>query len=126
MSRDGRSPSVAALLAVQRLDALERRLLLSQASGLSREDMARSPERILDATVLGEFERLVEQRERGVPIAYLLGRREFYGRSFKVDARVLIPRAESELLVDLALNKTPPMPQRCSTSAPAAAAWPSP
>ncbi len=108
MSRAGRSPSVAALLAAPRRDALERRLLLSQASGLSREDMARSPERILDATVLGEFERLVEQRERGVPIAYLLGRREFYGRSFKVDARVLIPRAESELLVDLALNKTPP------------------
>jgi release factor glutamine methyltransferase len=96
--------SVAEALAVQRLDALERRLLLSRASGLSREDMARRPELLLDEEVTTEFDRLITEREAGQPIAYLLGEREFYGRSYKVDHRVLIPRPESELLVDIALQ----------------------
>jgi release factor glutamine methyltransferase len=96
--------SVAEALAVLRLDALERRLLLSRASGLSREDMARRPELLLDEEVTTEFDRLITEREAGQPIAYLLGEREFYGRSYKVDHRVLIPRPESELLVDIALQ----------------------
>jgi release factor glutamine methyltransferase len=47
------------------------------------------------------FERLVARRATGEPIAYLLGQREFYGLSFKVDRRALIPRPETELLVEL-------------------------
>jgi release factor glutamine methyltransferase len=101
----GDKRSVAAALATKRLDALERRLLLTQASGLSREDMARRPDLLLDASVLAEFHRLLDEREGGQPMAYLVGQREFYGRPFKVDRRVLIPRPESELLIDLALQK---------------------
>jgi release factor glutamine methyltransferase len=47
------------------------------------------------------FRGLVARREASEPIAYLLGEREFYGRMFKVDRRALIPRPETELLVDL-------------------------
>ncbi len=47
------------------------------------------------------FERLVARREAGEPVAYLLGVREFYGRPFAVDARVLVPRPETELLVEI-------------------------
>jgi release factor glutamine methyltransferase len=47
------------------------------------------------------FERLIERRAAGEPIAYLIGEREFYARSFKVDRRALIPRPETELLVEL-------------------------
>jgi release factor glutamine methyltransferase len=53
----------------------------------------------------GELERargLLQRRARGEPVAYLTGRREFYGRDYRVDRRVLIPRPETELLIDLA------------------------
>ena len=95
--------TVASLLAGTRLDRLERRLLLSAATGLSREDMARCPEALLDAETLARYEILLTRREVGEPVAYLVGKREFYGREFAVDARVLIPRPETELVVDLAL-----------------------
>lgn len=54
------------------------------------------------------FESLVSQRESGTPIAYLVGRREFYGRPFQVSPDVLIPRPDTELLVELALARIPP------------------
>ncbi|HEY0336385.1 MAG TPA: peptide chain release factor N(5)-glutamine methyltransferase [Burkholderiales bacterium] len=53
------------------------------------------------------FAALVERRVRGEPVAYLTGEREFYGRTFKVTPAVLIPRPETELLVDLALERLP-------------------
>jgi release factor glutamine methyltransferase len=53
------------------------------------------------------FAVLVERRVRGEPVAYLTGEREFYGRTFKVTPAVLIPRPETELLVDLALERLP-------------------
>lgn len=83
------------------LDAL---LLLSAATGLTREQIyARTSDPVPEATVR-RFETLVERRLRGEPIAYILGRQEFYGLSFSVDRRVLVPRPESELIVEIALR----------------------
>jgi release factor glutamine methyltransferase len=59
------------------------------------------PERAASSEVESAFQQLVARREASEPIAYLLGEREFYGRTFKVDRRALIPRPETELLVDL-------------------------
>src|SRR5699024_10860688 len=58
----------------------------------------------IDAASLARFEGLVDERLAGRPIAQLCGQREFYGRAFLVDERVLIPRPETELLIELALS----------------------
>jgi release factor glutamine methyltransferase len=81
-----------------RLDA---ELLLGRATGWSRTEVLAHPERQVGAAQQQAFEALVQRRADLEPIAYLLGEREFYGRSFRVDARALIPRPETELLVDL-------------------------
>jgi release factor glutamine methyltransferase len=83
-----------------RLDA---QLLLGKVTGWSRTELLAHPEREVDLTVESAFHGLVARREASEPIAYLLGEREFYGRLFKVDRRALIPRPETELLVDLGL-----------------------
>jgi release factor glutamine methyltransferase len=80
---------------------LEAELLLGKVTGWSRTEVLVRPERTVTPTVEGDFLALVARREACEPIAYLLGEREFYGRMFRVDRRALIPRPETELLVDL-------------------------
>ncbi|MGI9026587.1 MAG: peptide chain release factor N(5)-glutamine methyltransferase [Burkholderiaceae bacterium] len=79
-------------------------LLLAFASACTREQLIARSTEPLAASIEQAFVALVQRRIEGEPIAYLLGRREFYGRDFAVDSRVLIPRPETELLVDLALE----------------------
>jgi len=74
---------------------------LAHVLGVSREAVLTHPEREIEPRPAAEFERLVARRARAEPMAYLLGEREFYGRLFKVDQRALIPRPETELLVDI-------------------------
>ena len=81
-----------------RLDA---ELLLGHVSGWSRVDVLAHPERRVSQAVERAFDALVARREQSEPMAYILGQREFYGRMFRVDRRALIPRPETELLVDL-------------------------
>ncbi len=76
-------------------------MLLAHASGRTRESLIASPEATLPHDVASEYERLRARRIAGEPVAYLLGHREFYGRRFAVGPRVLIPRPETELLIDL-------------------------
>lgn len=69
-------------------------------------------ELVVDAGCAQRFRSLLERRLTGEPIAYILGEREFYGRPFRVDSRVLIPRPETEHLVEAALElKLPRRPR---------------
>lgn len=99
--------TAASLLAqaAERLpDRLERDLLLGHVLGCDRAHLFTHPEMTVDALTAAQFLALVVRRSEGHPIAYLLGRREFYGRDFMVNSAVLIPRPETELLIDWALH----------------------
>ncbi len=87
-----------------RLDA---ELLLAEASGIDRAALAASPDTALDPVSGRAFAELVRRRLRREPIAYILGRRGFRRLELAVDPRVLIPRPETELLVELALERQP-------------------
>lgn len=83
-----------------RLDA---EMLLAYALNTSRSHLYAWPEREVDASQRAVFDRLIAARERGEPIAYLTGQREFWSLDLAVTPDVLIPRHETELLVELAL-----------------------
>ncbi|MEB0140224.1 MULTISPECIES: peptide chain release factor N(5)-glutamine methyltransferase [unclassified Undibacterium] len=100
--------SVAACERSAPLERLEARSLLMHASGLSRIELITRSETLLSTSQAAQFEALVRRRQAGEPIAYLTGRREFYGLSFHTTPAVLIPRADTELLVDLALAHAAP------------------
>lgn len=88
-----------------RLDA---ELLLGKVLSLPRVKLVIDAERPLSKDELAEYKALHTRRRAGEPVAYLLGAREFYGRPFRVDARVLIPRPDTEILVEVALARTEP------------------
>jgi release factor glutamine methyltransferase len=88
-----------------RLDA---EALLSHVTGKSRAYFRTWPERALSSEETEAFLALLEQRAQGQPIAYLLGKREFWSREFVVTQEALIPRPETELLVELALARIAP------------------
>jgi len=84
-----------------RLDA---EVLMAHAMGLRRLDLYLSPERPLKPAELDLARKLVQRRGQGEPVAYLVGTREFHGLTFKVTPAVLIPRPETEAIVDAALE----------------------
>lgn len=96
--------TVGELLALSALPAREARALLAQALGTRREWLIAHPEAEVTDTQRVRFDELVERRSRGEPMAYLRGAQEFYGRDFLVNPAVLVPRPETELLVDAALD----------------------
>lgn len=85
--------------------SLEARILVEIAFGLSRVDVLLGREIRPTTQQLEELERLVSARIRRVPLAYLRGTQEFHGLTFEVSPAVLIPRPETELLVDLAVDR---------------------
>jgi release factor glutamine methyltransferase len=87
------------------LDAREARLLLAEAAGFSQSSVIAFPERVLPPAVQNIFLEYIEKRKRGEPIAYIVGHQEFYGIDLAVNPAVLIPRPETELLVELALQR---------------------
>ena len=99
--------TVAEALSCSGIDLFEARLLLGSASGLSRAAMAAHPEAHLSESAAEHFLASASRRRGGEPIAYLLGEREFYGIALSVAPDVLIPRPETELLVDFALEHLP-------------------
>ncbi|HEY5318421.1 MAG TPA: HemK family protein methyltransferase, partial [Solirubrobacteraceae bacterium] len=84
-----------------RLDA---ELLLAEALGTSRAALYLMPARALDPAVRDRFEGLIARRAAREPVAYILGRRGFRRLELAVDRRVLIPRPETELLVEVGLE----------------------
>jgi len=94
----------AASVDTPRLDA---ELLLAEATGRTRAQLAASPEAGLEPAAGRVFAEFVRRRRRREPIAYILGRCGFRRIELSVDRRVLIPRPESELLVELALEIKP-------------------
>lgn len=99
--------SLATCQKISPLDGLETRMLISHVVGLNRVQLITQSEYQLTETQAELLSALVDRRLSGEPIAYLLGVREFYGLPFKVSPDVLIPRPETELLVELALSRTP-------------------
>lgn len=99
--------SVAEALAAARLciPAMEARILLGHVLGWNHARIASYPESLLSPDAAARFTGLVERREKGEPVAYLIGSSEFFSRRFMVSPAVLIPRPETELLVDLALER---------------------
>lgn len=99
--------SIAKILAMAPLGMLETRILLGAALNLSRVQLITLSERILTSEEARQLHALFERRLQGEPIAYLIGQREFYGLELQVTPDVLIPRPETELLVDLAIERLP-------------------
>ena len=99
--------SIAAVQAGLPLDPLENRILLCHATGLSRVQLITQGDRPLSSDEAARLDALVARRLRGEPIAYIVGRREFFGLDFQVGPAVLIPRPDTELIVELALERLP-------------------
>ncbi len=89
---------------------LDVELLLGHVLQIDRGALRARPERELDAPQKAEFRRLLERRKRREPVAYLLGSAGFMDFELEVSPAVLIPRPETELLVELAIESlTPPL-----------------
>jgi release factor glutamine methyltransferase len=86
-----------------RLDA---EVLLGWATGKTRIQLVIESKSELDGEGLARFREAVKRRRTHEPVAYVLGRREFFGREFRVDKRVLVPRPDTEALVEVALERT--------------------
>jgi len=86
---------------------IEVQCLLQAVLQVNRAYLLTHPEQILDVGQQAYYAALLERRLRGEPLAYILGEREFYGLNFRVTPATLIPRADTELLVEVALQRIP-------------------
>lgn len=96
------------LLRQGRLAPLEARILIAHALQWSRVQLVTRSQDALSESQRGAIDALFQRRESGEPIAYITGFREFHGLDFEVSPAVLIPRPETELLVELANERLPP------------------
>ena len=88
--------------ASQRIDRLDARRLLEHVCACTHSDLIAHPEREMSGAQFAEFDALLSRREAGEPLAYLVGSADFYGLEFFVSPAVLIPRPDTEVLVDQA------------------------
>jgi release factor glutamine methyltransferase len=86
---------------------LTAQLLLGHVLKLDKVKLYVNFDRPMEPSELAEYKALIGRRAAGEPVAYILGQRDFYGRLFQVDARVLVPRPETERLVDAVLESVP-------------------
>ena len=97
----------AALMHVSTSPRLDAEVLLMHVAGISRAELLAYPERRLHPLQQRRLEVLLDRRRRGEPVAYLRGMREFWSMELKVSRDTLIPRPETELLVEQALARIP-------------------
>lgn len=109
MLRNGRHVLASAGIETAALDA---DVLLREVLGLSREDMLREPDRIVSEPDRLRYHAFIVRRMAYEPVAYLLGKKEFYGREFTVNRATLIPRPDSETLIDAVLKYSRLYPQK--------------
>jgi len=84
--------------------SLDVEVLLCHALKKNRTYLRTWPDKQLTGKQLQHFEHLLQQRQQGQPIAYIIGQREFWSRDFHVDHNVLIPRPDTETLIELCLQ----------------------
>ncbi|MEP6998094.1 MAG: peptide chain release factor N(5)-glutamine methyltransferase [Betaproteobacteria bacterium] len=99
--------TISRALAASGLVPFEASLLLAHLLGCDRAWLAAHADEALTTEQAKTFDALARRRRAGEPVAYLTGRREFYGLDLEITPDVLIPRPETELLVDLALERLP-------------------
>jgi release factor glutamine methyltransferase len=108
VTREALNAAVDALRAAGIEDSrLDAEVLLAEATGWDRAHLAANPEAEIPPPAARRFAEMVRRRLRREPVAYILGRRGFRHMELAVDPRVLIPRPETELLVELALELRP-------------------
>jgi release factor glutamine methyltransferase len=107
-AREALAAASDALTAAGVTDArLDAELLLAEATGWDRARLAAEPEAGVEPGAARRFGEMVRRRVRREPVAYILGRKGFRGLELAVDGRALIPRPETELLVEIALELAP-------------------
>jgi release factor glutamine methyltransferase len=99
--------SIARMLRESGLEACDANLLLQAALDVNRAYLVAHDDQFLNSRQAAAYAEWVQRRLAGEPIAYILGEREFYGLNLKITPAVLIPRPETELLVELALERIP-------------------
>lgn len=97
----------AQLLGTSPTPRLDSEVLLAHVLGFTRSQLYAQLERILTFEEINQFQQMLSRRQQGEPIAYLTGKREFWSMELQVTPDTLIPRPETELLVELALSKIP-------------------
>ncbi|MFA7190617.1 MAG: peptide chain release factor N(5)-glutamine methyltransferase [Sphaerochaetaceae bacterium] len=102
-SRDARALGYRTLAAKSDTAALDSRLLLCSVLGISQAELF-ADDRILSQSEEAQFRSFLDQRASGVCVAAIIGHKEFYGRDFAVNRTVLVPRPDTETLVDKALS----------------------
>jgi len=104
-ARERAGTNVGELLRTPGIDPVEARALMRAALGVDDAHLVAHSARPLTDRQRERFLGWIERRQAGEPVAYLTGEREFYSLAFKVTPAVLIPRPESELLVEAALER---------------------
>ncbi len=92
--------------------ALEARILLCYVLGVSKEKLLLLYNDVIDEVLSAKYQKLIARRKNYEPIAYIIGNKEFYGLEFIVNRNVLIPRSETELIIDIIIKNAPQ--QECS------------
>jgi len=95
--------TIKELLSSSSLPLLEAERLLAFLLSCSREHLVSYPQEIVDKKIIKKFTRLQKKRKKYYPLAYLIGEKQFYGLNFLVNKNVLVPRPETEQIVDYLL-----------------------